>query len=106
MSSPQQPTQQAIAVQVGPDLVATFDNRGGYYLARVTISGPQVPPGSHCAIYQGTPSDATLLTVVDKTDLNNWNPPGNQYILPGNPLIVVWQNVSGYAAATIQVRLQ
>lgn len=106
-TSPVQAIQQKQAIPMGKDLVATFDaaNYPGYKLYRVSISGPQVPKGSYCRIYRDVIAATSLLTTVDRTDANNWNPPTPQDLWPGSQLIVVWENAAalGTAYATMNV---
>lgn len=100
-------TQQVAAIPVGVDLVATFSaaDYPGIIVNRVTLNGPQVPAGSLVRIYRDARSLTSQLTVVDRTDANNWTPIRPQRLPPGSYLIVVWERgaASGIKAyATMQ----
>lgn len=89
-------TQQAVGIPQGVDLVATFSGADypGIIVNRVTLNGPQVPVGSLCRIYRDAVSLTSQLTVVDRTDANNWTPIRPQRLPPGSYLIVVWEQCS------------
>lgn len=90
-----QSTQQAFASAQSGNLVATFQGAQypGFVIERISITGPQVPTGSHLRIYLDA-IGGRQLTVVDKTDTNNYTPPIPPTITPGGIVIVVWENVT------------